>query len=254
MERQSKSKEREKSTKIILITGSKGRVGQVLTKSLAEDFKIIEIDIRARGDDKEEFNTDISNAKAVDETFKKIGKIDCVIHLAANPDETAPWEEILQNNIQSTKNIYEAARKNGIKKIIFASSTHLFGGYTGYPQTSPLNKPIKPGDYPRPDSDYGTSKGFGELLARQYYDLYGIKTICIRIGAFSNDPLTTGIYEKLWLSPRDATQVFRKAIETKIPFGIYFATSDNKGGIFDISKTKKELGYDPVDGIGKTIK
>lgn len=251
MEEYPKSSEQEPKKQKILITGSKGVIGTVLTKSLAEDFVVIQLDKQIQSNNTTEFSVDIADQEALEEVFQSIGQINYIIHLAANASPEASWEEVLRNNIIATKNIYENAREYGVKRIIFASSTHLVA-YEGYPKISPLGRPITPIDPPRPDSDYGTSKGFGELLARQHYELYRIETICIRIGAVSKDNKPIAPYEKLWLSHNDVAQVFRKALETDMPFGIYFATSENEGPIFDISQTKQDLGYSPLDGTRKT--
>lgn len=251
MERQYNSEEQVDKKQKVLVTGSKGTIGSILTQSLVEDFGILQLDKQAISNNTTEFAVDISDLNSLDKAFSTMGAVDYVVHLAANPDANAPWDEILKSNIIGTKNIYECARKYGVKKIIFASTTHLVA-YKGYPHSSPLGRPIEANDPPRPDSDYGTSKGFGEMLARQYYDLYGIQTICIRIGSVSPEDKPVEPYEKLWLSHNDVAQVFRKALETDIPFGIYFATSENEGPIFDISQTKQDLGYSPLDGTRKT--
>lgn len=251
MEKHPKDLEQEPKKQKILITGSKGTIGTVLLHSLQEDYEIIQLDRQTDVNDTTEFSADIADPKTVEQVFKRIGRVDCIVHLAANASPDAPWEEILRNNIIGTRNIYESARRHGVEKVIFASSTHLVA-YKGYPQTSPLGRPITPADPPQPDSDYGTSKGFGEMLARQYYDLYGIQTICIRIGSVSREDKPIEPYEKLWLSHNDTAQVFKKALETDIPFGIYFATSDNVDGIYDLTPTIQDLGYNPVDGTRKT--
>lgn len=251
MERQPQKIKQEPKKREIIITGSKGVIGTVLTKSLAEDFVIIQLDKQIQPNNTTEFSVDIADQEALEEVFQSIGQIDYIIHLAANASPDAPWEEVLRNNIIATKNVYGCARKYGVKRVIFASSTHLVA-YDGYPKTSPLGRPIVASDPPRPDRDYGTSKGFGEMLARQYYDLYGIQTICIRIGSVSREDKPIEPYEKLWLSHNDTTQIFKKALETDIQFGIYFATSDNVDGIYDLTLTKQDLGYNPIDGTRKT--
>lgn len=238
-----------KTRQRIIITGANGTIGSILTPALKKYYEVIQLDRKISASQKPGFGIDISESVELENVFRFSGDIECVIHLAANAGPESPWEEVLKNNITGTKNIYEASRKNGVKKIIFASSTHLLGGYEGYPQKSPLGRLINTSDPLRPDGFYGLSKGIGELIARQYYDLYGIRSICLRIGAVdpANKPFPP--YEKLWLSHRDTIQIFRKALETDITFGIYFATSGNKNPIFDISSAKKELGYLPIDGL-----
>lgn len=248
MEPKPKGIEPEPKKRRILITGSKGTIGKILTTFLSTEFETVGLDLNG-SDDKSEFVSDISDINGLEKTFQRIGNVDSIVHLAASADHLASWEKILKNNIMGTRNIYELARKQEIKRIVFASSTHLYGAYDGYPKTSTLGRPIRVSDSPKPDSDYGVSKGFGELLARQYYDLYGINSVCIRIGAVSSDNVPVPPYEKLWLSHNDVSQIFRLALKSNISFGVFFATSYIPDAIFDITQTRKRLGYKPQDRL-----
>lgn len=170
----------------VLITGSRGKVGLAITSTIKETSDVIELDIKAADpDNKRVFATDIEDLASLRKVFEKISPISCIIHLAGNANADATWEEIFGPNITGVKNIYECAREFKVKKVIFASSTHLLGGYEGYPQTSSLGRPLTLADPLRPDGPYGTSKGFGELVARQYFDLHGIQSLCIRIGSLT---------------------------------------------------------------------
>ena len=176
----------------------------------------------------------------------------CVIHLAADPRVGGDWESIVKNNIIGTKNLYEAAKNYGVEKVIFASSNHVTGAYEGIPPV--LNKLSRPDAitiiHPlRPDSDYATSKVFGEAVARHYYEVFGIKSICLRIGSVLKDdnPVRNERQRRIWLSHRDLIQIFRKSILSDVEFGIYYGVSNNKDSLWDISNAREELGYDPED-------
>ena len=229
-------------------------MGSVLTAGLKAHYDLYRLD---RVDLKDElyFKADITDLEDLKKVFAKIGKIDYVIHLAADPRPDAPWDSVLQNNIIGLHNVYEAAMIYKIKKVIFASSVHATGGYEGFPpalheQENP--KKIKTADPVRPDGDYGASKVFGEVVARQYYELYGLQSICIRIGSFStvNKP-DSERYKRMYLSHRDAVRLFHKALESNINFGIYYGTSNNTGAFYYIENAKKDLGYDPQDDGSK---
>lgn len=236
----------------VLIAGSRGFVGKAITPTIKKKYQVIELVHSAKNiKDKNVITVDISNFQTLEKVFQKVLPTDFVIHLAANRNHDASWAEVFKNNIIGTRNIYECARIHKVKRVIFASSTHLVGGYPGYPQTSSLGRPITTTDPLRPDGYYGISKGFGELIARHYYDMYGLESICIRIGALGGKDKPGVPYEKLWLSYRDAANIFLQALKTSIPFGIYFATSDNKDKIYDITSTKKELGFNPLNGTNK---
>lgn len=235
----------------ILITGSMGRIGTILTEGLADSFDIYGFD-RVASQTKRTFRVDISDYAELENAFLQIAPVACVIHLAADPRIGADWGSILKNNIVGTKNLYEAARNFKVKKVVFASSNHVTGGYEGIPPV--LDKLSRPEAitirHPlRPDSDYGTSKVFGETVARQYYELFAIRSICLRIGSVLKDDNPTGNerQRRIWLSHRDLIQLFRKSILSEVEFGIYYGISNNKDSLWDISNAKEELGYDPED-------
>ena len=116
----------------IVITGSKGRLGKILTGSLSDSFDVYGLDIVGEQDERN-YRVDISNLEELDCVFKRIGPIKCVVHLAADPRVEADWESVLRNNIMGTRNLYECARKYGIRRVIFASSSHVTGAYEGFP-------------------------------------------------------------------------------------------------------------------------
>ncbi len=100
-----------------------------------------------------------------------------------------------------------------------------------------------------PDSDYATSKALGEAVARQYFERYGLESICLRIGGVSknDDPPLDEEAMKIWLSHRDLIQLVKKSILSSVKFGIYYAISNNRGKFYDIASAEKEIGYKPQD-------
>ena len=101
----------------------------------------------------------------------------------------------------------------------------------------------------RPDSDYGSSKAFGESMARQYYECFGIASICLRIGSVleNDNPTEDERLMRTWLSQRDLIQLVRKSILSDVKFGIYYGVSNNRGRFWDISSAEEEIGYKPQD-------
>ena len=235
----------------ILITGSQGLIGRILIENLSECFDIRGLDIIKMRDGipGKHFKADISKYKKLDSVVKAIRFIDCIVHLAGDRRVEAEWESVLKNNIIGTRNIYECAKKNGIKKVIFASSNHVTGSYKDSHITT-INDPV------RPDSDYGSSKAFGEIIARQYFELYGIKSICLRVGWVlrDDDPTKNELAMKMWLSHRDLVELIRRCILSDIKFGIYYGVSNNKDRFWDFSNTEKELGFKPQDDASSLLK
>lgn len=224
----------------VLITGAGGKIGSSLATSLADRY-----DLRLHYH--HEPNTIPSNDHIVAdiadyaEIAAAMNGIDAVIHLAGSPHVTSPWEIVHQTNIVGTYNVFESARKAGVRKIVFASTNHVMGMYDR-DREWPIyvNQPV------RPDSLYGVSKAFGEALGRQFADQYGMSVICLRIGWFLEKPHNE-IARWMWLSPRDCAQIVWRSIETEIGFGVFYAISANRRRRWDITDTINALGYQPED-------
>jgi nucleoside-diphosphate-sugar epimerase len=236
----------------VLITGSSGTVGRILMVHLLDDFELYGADLRISKMAANEFQTDISKHAQIAAVFEQIAPLPYVIHLAGDPRVEADWQSVLRNNIMGTRNVYEAAKVHGIRRIIFASSHHVAGMYEGKPPTlhrEPSPKMISVRHEARPDSDYGTSKLFGEGLARQYYELYGVESICLRMGTVLADDSPTGEerHRKTWLSHRDLVALVKRSLLSDTKFGIYYGVSNNKGRYWDISNAKDEMDFEPVD-------
>jgi uronate dehydrogenase len=162
------------------------------------------------------------------------------VHLAANPSTRASFEETLRTNIVGTYHVFEAARQEGVGRVVFASTNHVTGMYE---RAGALVLPNLP---PRPDSYYGVSKAYGELLGRYYHDLYGLAVICLRIGSFLPQPRDVrGL--STWLSPRDMVQLVWRSLEASVTYGVYYGISGNSRRRWDITNAREELGYDPED-------
>ncbi len=234
----------------VLIIGSKGKIGKILTKNLS-NFEVYGLDIIA--DNTERYcKADISDLEELRNVFEKISGFDYVIHLAADSRINADWESILKNNIIGTRNVYECTRRYKVKKVIFASSNHVTGGYEGIPPSlhKQENPPlIRATDSIRPDSDYASSKVFGEAVARQYFEIYNLSSICLRIGTVLEDDKPTKDERTMctWLSHNDLIQLINKSLLSDISFGVYYGVSDNKGRFWDISNAEKEISYHPKD-------
>ncbi|MGN6810084.1 MAG: NAD-dependent epimerase/dehydratase family protein, partial [Thermomicrobiales bacterium] len=171
--------------------------------------------------------------------------IDAVVHMAGDPSTRGSWESIHQNNIVGAYNVFEAARRAGTRKNVFASTNHTMGMYDRDQQWPVYaNQPV------RPDSLYGVSKAFGEALGRHFSDQYGLSVICLRIGWFLKEP-NNEISRWMWLSPRDCAQITWRAIESDLTYGVFYAISGNSGRHWDITNTIEQLGYRPQDDAEK---
>jgi len=234
-----------------LITGSEGIIGSILKRALVSRYTLLGLG-RRKLDRENYFQADIADLENLEGVFRRMGKIDVLIHMAGDPRDDAPWESILKSNIIGLRNIYEMAKRFSVPRVIFASSNHTTGCYEGIPRT--LHKQQNPemitmAHAIRPDGDYGSAKVYGEAVARQFYDLYGVESICLRIGTVRehDDPTRDERHMKTWLSHRDLIQLVQKAIESSVGFGIYYGVSNNTGRFWDISNAERDLGYIPLD-------
>ena len=80
--------------------------------------------------------------------------------------------------------MFEAARRAGVPRVVFASSNHAVGFH-------PAVDPVPDDLPPRPDTYYGVSKVAGEALGSLFHDRYGLDVVCLRIGTcFASAPRT----------------------------------------------------------------
>src|SRR4030095_8644926 len=165
--------------------------------------------------------------------------VDAIVHLGGHSNEGS-WETILDANIIGLRNVYGAARVNGVKRILFATSNHAVGFYR-------RDETIDHRVYPRPDSRYGVSKVFGEALGSLYADKHGMEIFNIRIGNVNPRPIEKS-HLSIWISPRDLAQLVSIGIDhPDIRFEIVYGVSGNKRSWYDNSNAQR-LGYKPEDG------
>ncbi|HUH96994.1 MAG TPA: NAD(P)-dependent oxidoreductase [Anaerolineales bacterium] len=236
----------------LLITGCNGMIGRILWTKLEHEFDLYGLDISPSRQPARIFQADISKPEQLQAVFEGISPLTYVVHLAGDPRVEAEWDSVFVNNIGGTKNVYEAARRAGVQRILFASSNHATGSYEGFPpslHTKQNPTLITTRDPIRPDGFYGASKAAGEAIARMYYEVFGLESICLRLGSVlrEDDPGLNPRFESTWLSHRDLVQLVMKSLSAEVKFGIYYGVSANTKRFWDISDAGAELGYHPED-------
>ncbi|MBN1364269.1 MAG: NAD-dependent epimerase/dehydratase family protein [Syntrophaceae bacterium] len=167
-----------KETKF-LITGGAGFIGSNIVKSLlAQGGQPVVLDDLSSGYKKnllpkvKFIRGDVRDLKTVG---KSMAGCSVVLHLAASVGNKRSIDDPLTDaniNVIGTLNVLEAARKHGIKRIVFSSSAGIFGEL----KTLPIVE-----DHPQdPDSPYGTSKLAAEKMCLVYNKLYGMRNVCLR--------------------------------------------------------------------------
>jgi uronate dehydrogenase len=224
----------------VLITGAGGGIGRSLRETLRGVYPVLRLSDRAalapaRDGEEVTESTDIGDMVAVE---KMVAGCDGIVHLGGVSGESS-WENILHGNIIGLYNVFEAARRAGVKRIVMATSNHAVGFY---PRAQTIDHRV----VPRPDSRYGVSKAFSEALASLYADKHGIGFLCTRIGNFGEKPIDSRRLS-IWISPRDYTQLVRIGLEhPDIHFDIVYGVSANKRSWYDNSNAYR-LGYKPQD-------
>ena len=164
--------------------------------------------------------------------------VDAVVHLGGVSTEQ-PFDAILQANIVGTYNLYEAARKQGVKRIVFASSNHVTGFYR-QDEVIDAHAPL------RPDGHYGISKAYGENLSRYYWDRFGIETVCLRIGSSFPEPKDRRMLAT-WMSYDDLERLVMASLTAPVVgHSIIYGMSDNNTTWWD-NTLARHIGYRPQD-------
>ena len=210
----------------VVVTGAAGEIGSRLRQLLRGAYPQLRwSDIRKPADlaANEIFvPADLADLAQVE---KAVAGADGIVHLGGVSVEH-PWEAVLSANIVGCYNLFEAARRQKVKRVVFASSNHAVGFY-------PRKRRIGVDAPVRPDSRYGVSKAFGEAIGSLYAYKHGLRVTCLRIGNFGDVPID---HRRLaiWLKPEDLMQLVRIGLEhPAIRFEIFFGASDNERNWWD---------------------
>lgn len=250
------------------ITGAAGHIGLDLAAGLAEKYQLTLFYHHTRPDmafDVKMVQADLSDGKQVEGIFEGL---DAVIHMAAASSPQSSWDDVLRQNIITTYNVFEEALRVGVSKVVFGSSNHAQHAYiSGTPFWCEELSRVKAhglinlSDPPAPDSLYGVSKLFGEDLGRYYSRFFGIKVVSLRIGFAEREVMKEHVKQDdqalkdhirfMFLSKRDLINITDKALQSDKDYVLAYAVSDNKPAVFDLTETRKELGYSPGDSSQK---
>ena len=223
----------------LLLTGAAGGLGKVLRQGLKPYARVLRVSDRAElgpaGADEEVVSCDLADKSAV---LEMVSGVDAVVHFGGISVEDR-FEPILQSNIVGVFNLYEAVRKHGVKRVVFASSNHVTGFYKQSERID-ADAPV------RPDCLYGVSKCFGESLSRFYFDRHGVETVCLRIGS-SFPAVKDRRMLSTYLSYDDLVELVRCALfAPTVGHTVVFGMSGNSRGWWDNTKAA-HLGFRPRD-------
>ena len=231
---------------VLLITGAAGNFGRKLSAHFrSKGFELVLLDVAVESD------SDVADLSRWGDWHERFAGVDCVIHLAADRRVEASWASVIPNNIDATLNVFEAASRHSVRRVVFASSVWVMRGSADVPAS------VSEDLTPMPVNAYGASKVAGERIGRFFSETRGLSVICLRSGAVLPGPdnrpgkfLGSVAWEqRIWLSDRDLCRAFELAVSAPdtMRFEIFNVVSDNDGMRWDMSKAERLLGFRPED-------
>jgi nucleoside-diphosphate-sugar epimerase len=240
----------------VLVTGMSGLIGGAFRAACEGRYALRALN-RRPVPGIESHLADLGDLDAIAPAF---AGIETVVHLAAAAGDHRAHDDILRSNVVGTYNVFEAARRAGVGRVIFASSGATVSGWEREPPVShvvagryaeagswsPLTyeAPIRPGGV------YGASKVWGEALARVYADAHGMSMLCLRIGRVREEDRPVDPRDfSVWCSQRDVVSMIAACIEApeSLRFDVFYVVSDNRWSYRDLGHARAVLGWTPAD-------
>jgi uronate dehydrogenase len=241
---------------VVLVTGLSGLIGSALHRHL--DPRVYEVRGLSRRAEPgpSSYRADIADLAAIAPAF---AGVDVVVHLAAALG-SRPFEAVVRDNVVGAYNVFEAARRAGVSRVVFASSGAVVSGCEQEPAFAALvagryaevsSVPLLTHESPlHPSGLYGASKVWGEALGRHYADAHGLSVLCVRIGRVNAQDRPTSPREfAVWCSQRDIARFLERSIAAppSVRFDTFFVTSNNRWGYRDLTHARDVLGWEALD-------
>ncbi len=253
------------SPRTVLITGATGNMGRKLRAHLADRCEVRLIDRDPRGD----AAVTAADLATWGDWHLQFQGVDVVFHFAADPEAYKPWPDLIAPNVDGLIHAYHAAALGRVKRVVFASSNHVMGGYQDETAVALGDTtPPRPGlryrvdGVPRSSTAYAAAKLLGERLGKCYAESHGMETIAVRVGWVwrggenvpANLPPERGEWFRLmWLSDRDYLQLMDRCLSAELPekFVIVNGMSANTGMPWDLEPGRRTIGYEPQDDVNR---
>jgi nucleoside-diphosphate-sugar epimerase len=241
---------------VVLVTGLNGLIGGAVRTHLAGRYDLRGLARRPGSTGVPWHAADIADLTAILPAFDGV---EAVVHLAAVVGTGADFETYLRGNIVGTYNVFEAARRAGVRRIVYASSGATISAIE---REEPYRTLVHSDDGGldaqllthesalRPSGLYGCSKVWGEALARHYVDAHGLSIICLRIGAVNADDKPRATREfSVWCSQRDVARMIGACLDAPpgVRFDVFYVSSRNRRGYRDLEHARAVLGWEPLD-------
>jgi len=226
--------------KPVLLTGAAGALGRVLARSLAEDGWTLRLtDIAAFSDPLPAgasfTRTDLNDGAEIMQLAEGCGAI---VHLGGASTDR-PFEEVIGPNIRGAYHIYEAAKREQAR-VVFASSNHAIGFHE---RTESIGADAQF----LPDTYYGLSKAYGELMGRLYWFKHGVESVAIRIGSSFPEP-TNARMLATWFSFDDLSRLVIRCLRADaVGCSVVWGASNNQRMTWWRNDARARLGWTPQD-------
>ncbi|MEO6789231.1 MAG: NAD(P)-dependent oxidoreductase [Chthoniobacteraceae bacterium] len=233
----------------VLVTGSSGRVGRAaVAELLRRGHAVRGFDLTPNPALRDCVTGNLLDRAAL---ARAMEKIECLVHLAATPDDDDFLASLLPNNITGFFHVMEAARLAGVRRIVLAST-----GQVNWWQQATGPFPICAEDPPSPKSWYAATKMFMEAVGRSFVEMHGISVIVARLGWCPRTPeqvaeiAASELFRDVYFSPGDVGRFFACAVEAPreirhaVVYGVSRALVQAR---FDLSSAEKLLGYVPQE-------
>ncbi|HYB44720.1 MAG TPA: NAD-dependent epimerase/dehydratase family protein [Candidatus Methylomirabilis sp.] len=241
---------------VILVTGFSGLIGSALRRQMAGSAHELRGLNRRPVAGAQCHRGDIADLAAIEPAF---AGVDVVVHLAAEVGAPS-FDAVVRSNVVGAYNVFEASRRAGVRRLVFASSGAVVSGCESEPPFAALaagryaevaSVPLLTHQSPlHPSGLYGASKVWGEALGRHYADAHGLSVICVRIGRVNREDRPQSPRDfAVWCSQRDIARFLERCIAAppSVRFDTFFVTSDNRWGYRDLAHARDVLGWEPLD-------
>jgi len=224
--------------------GAAGRVGQVLTRELSDEFDLVLADVRPV-DDPRFTSVDVLDYGAVEQA---VADCDAVVYLSIARAEDlgngtdAYHARAVDIHVRGTLNVLRAAVKTGGKRVLYAGSITSLNAY-------PPHVLVGPDAPPRSHGVYGVTKGFGEELCREYHEVSGLPVAILRLGHVYIEQIggkRGNPGDSVLVHQHDVAQAFRAVLEQPFPpFAVIHVVADSIGRQWDLSAGQRLYGWEP---------
>lgn len=223
----------------VLVTGASGSIGSTLCSGLPDlGYELRALDLLPPERPAPGVDVVVGDLHGPAVLDHALDGVDAVVHLAALSSE-APLPDIVESHVMGTFAVLEACRRQGVRRVVNASSNHAVG-YAPSVERAPADL------RPRPDTFYGVGKAAGEALCSLYADRYSLEIASLRIGSFLDRP-TTRRHLSTWLSPGDCIRLVDACLTAPLlRHTIVWGVSANTRGWWDLEAGRR-IGYLPQD-------